>query len=97
MTTSQNFISPMLAKKYYHDESGLPKVDPTGWLASEKIDGVRAIWNGFNSTMYSRTGKVIHASSAFIKYFEIDDKSKKPRFPVFVGKRHEQGNFLKQE
>jgi len=30
-------------------------VDPTGWLMSEKLDGVRCYWNGTN--MYTRTGK----------------------------------------
>lgn len=29
--------------------------DPTGWLMSEKLDGVRCYWNGTN--MYTRTGK----------------------------------------
>lgn len=60
-----NFIQPILAKKYYHDKTGLPKVNPKGWWVSEKIDGVRAIWNGFTKTFYSRTGKLIHAPMEF--------------------------------
>jgi DNA ligase-1 len=28
--------------------------DPTGWLISEKLDGVRCYWNG--QTMYTRNG-----------------------------------------
>jgi DNA ligase-1 len=35
-----NFPGVMLA------HSWTPKIDPTGWLMSEKLDGVRAIWNG---------------------------------------------------
>ena len=33
--------------------------DPTGWLLSEKYDGVRAIWNGVN--FMSRGHKIYHA------------------------------------
>jgi DNA ligase-1 len=36
--------------KVYKDQ------DPTGWWMSEKLDGVRAHWNGKN--FYSRTGKL---------------------------------------
>lgn len=64
-----SFIQPMLAKKYYHDKTGLPKVNPKGWWVSEKFDGVRAIWNGFNKTFYSRTGRLIHAPSASFKAY----------------------------
>lgn len=32
-------MSPMLAKPYTDQ-------NPTGWLISEKLDGVRAIWDG---------------------------------------------------
>ena len=32
--------------------------DPSGWLMSEKMDGVRCYWNG--TTMYTRTGKLFY-------------------------------------
>jgi len=44
-----------------------------GWLMSEKLDGVRAYWNGKN--LISRGGKIINAPKWFIKDyppFEID-------------------------
>ena len=41
-------IAVMLAQNY--DPA---KHDPTGWLMSEKLDGVRCYWDGC-STMYSR-------------------------------------------
>ena len=37
----------------------------TGWVMSEKLDGIRAYWNGKN--LISRGGKIIHAPSWFIK------------------------------
>ena len=33
--------------------------DPTGWLMSEKLDGVRCYWNGKN--MYTRNGNPFYA------------------------------------
>ena len=36
----------MLAKNYIEPKTGKTMVDPTGWWASEKFDGYRAIWNG---------------------------------------------------
>lgn len=42
-------MSLMLAKVWDPETQ-----DPTGWLMSEKLDGVRCFWNG--STMYSRNG-----------------------------------------
>ena len=44
----------MLARRYEH-------TDPRGWWMSEKLDGVRAIWNG--SDFISRSGKVFPAPS----------------------------------
>jgi ATP-dependent DNA ligase len=44
----------MLADKY-----DAKKVDPTGWLMSEKLDGVRAYWDGAN--FYSRNGNAFPA------------------------------------
>ena len=48
----------MLAKKWE------PKTqDPTGWLMSEKLDGIRAYWNGSN--MYSRNGLMFYPPAWF--------------------------------
>ena len=44
----------MLAQNYDPE-----KHDPTGWLMSEKLDGVRCYWNG--STMYTRNGNPFFA------------------------------------
>ena len=38
-----------------------------GWLASEKLDGVRAYWDGEN--LLSRQGKKLNAPSSFTKNF----------------------------
>lgn len=40
--------------------------DPTGWLLSEKLDGVRAYWNG--TRFYSRLGNVFHAPDWFVEH-----------------------------
>lgn len=48
----------MLAKKYEGQ-------DPTGWWMSEKLDGVRAVWDGYK--LISRTGKEFTAPDWFIK------------------------------
>ena len=37
--------------------------DPTGWLMSEKLDGVRCFWNGRN--MYTRNGKLFYPPDWF--------------------------------
>ena len=49
----------MLAKKFNPD-----KHDPTGWLMSEKLDGVRAYWDGYR--FHSRGGKIYNAPDWFI-------------------------------
>lgn len=54
----------MLAKPFFHPKTGDPKVDPTGWLMSEKLDGVRAYWDGHR--FWSRGGKVYNAPEWFI-------------------------------
>lgn len=41
-----------------------PGLDPTGWLVSEKYDGVRALWDG--RRLRSRSGRVIPASAGFL-------------------------------
>jgi DNA ligase-1 len=38
--------------------------DPTGWFLSEKLDGVRAYWNGMR--FLSRQGNVFHAPDWFV-------------------------------
>jgi len=51
-------IKPTLAKSW--DESHNPK----GWLLSEKLDGIRAIWTG--SELITRNQNTIHAPAWFI-------------------------------
>ncbi len=51
---------PMLAKTYQSQ-------DVSGWLMSEKLDGVRGVWNGHK--MYSKNGNLYEAPIAFIKNF----------------------------
>lgn len=50
----------------YHDQN------ITGWVMSEKLDGVRAVWNG--SELLSRQGNRFHPHPDFIKNF--------PPFPL---------------
>jgi DNA ligase 1 len=38
--------------------------DPAGWIASEKLDGCRAYWDG--SQFWTRSGKIINAPALFI-------------------------------
>lgn len=57
-TTGSGSISVMLAEKYDPE-----KHDPSGWLMSEKMDGVRCYWNG--TTMYTRTGKILFAPESW--------------------------------
>ncbi|XP_033114733.1 DNA ligase-like [Anneissia japonica] len=54
----------MLAHKYTDD------VDPKGWWMSEKLDGLRAFWNGNN--FYSRLGNKFYAPEYFTKNFPKD-------------------------
>ena len=57
----------LLLLKTYKDQN------ITGWVMSEKLDGVRAYWNGKN--LISRSGNIIHAPKWFTKNyppFEID-------------------------
>lgn len=46
-----------------HKLSEVPALDPTGWWYSEKLDGVRAYWNG--KDFISRQGNVFHAPAWF--------------------------------
>lgn len=52
-------IEVMLAKKF-----DLAECDPTGWLMSEKLDGVRAVFDG--TRLFTRNGNEIHAPQWFI-------------------------------
>jgi len=57
----------LLLLKTYKDQN------ITGWVMSEKLDGIRAYWNGKH--LISRGGKIIHAPKWFTKHyppFEID-------------------------
>jgi len=50
-------INPLLANKWSDDK------DPTGWWISEKLDGIRAIWDGKN--LVSRLGNIFPAPKWF--------------------------------
>jgi len=57
----------LLLLKVYKDQN------ITGWVMSEKLDGIRAYWDGKN--LLTRSGNIIHAPKWFTKYyppFEID-------------------------
>jgi DNA ligase-1 len=41
--------------------------DISGWVMSEKLDGVRAYWDGEN--LLTRSGKIIHAPKWFVKKY----------------------------
>ena len=56
----------LLLLKVYKDQN------ITNWVMSEKLDGIRAYWNGKN--LISRGGKVIYAPKWFIKGY--------PSFPI---------------
>lgn len=49
-------MSVMLAKNWAGS-------DPAGWWMSEKLDGIRAVWDGMSLT--TRTGQAIHAPAWF--------------------------------
>lgn len=49
---------PMLAHEYADD------INPTGWWISEKMDGVRAIWDG--TRLLSRNGNEFRAPTSFL-------------------------------
>ncbi|KAF3929611.1 hypothetical protein ABW19_dt0209812 [Dactylella cylindrospora] len=56
----------LLAEKWDMEKG----IDPTGWWMSEKLDGVRAYWNG--TQFQSREGNKFHAPDWFIKKFPKD-------------------------
>lgn len=51
-------MKPMLAQTFAET------ADPTGWWMSEKLDGVRAIWDG--TSLWSRNGNRFHAPAEFL-------------------------------
>ncbi|KAL8277259.1 hypothetical protein RQP46_010328 [Phenoliferia psychrophenolica] len=61
-TKKTKVVSVLLAKKF---ELG-GKVDPEGWWVSEKLDGIRAYWDG-QGTLWSRLGNEFHAPAWFTK------------------------------
>jgi len=48
-----------------------PKIDPTGWWMSEKLDGIRAYWDGCN--MWSRTGKLLYVPQELLNLLPKDE------------------------
>jgi DNA ligase-1 len=62
---SKSKFAAMLAKNYD------PKIDPTGWWHSEKLDGVRAAWLG--NEFVSRNNKIFRSPQSFKKYFPKDE------------------------
>ena len=56
-------FNPAYPAMLAHDWKKKGKPDPTGWWASEKYDGLRALWDGEN--FYSRNGKIFHAPQWF--------------------------------
>ncbi len=60
VNAQEHTIQPMLAKTYKGH-------NVQGWLMSEKLDGVRGVWNG--REMCSKNGNVYAAPIAFIKDF----------------------------
>lgn len=69
LATHLVYASPKLQKpKTYNG-----KQDITGWLMSEKLDGIRAYWDG--KKLMTRKGKQIHAPEWFVQNlppFELD-------------------------
>lgn len=52
-----------IVKKVSLAQAWSDKVDPTGYVMSEKLDGMRAYWSG--GKLWTRTGNVIHAPAWF--------------------------------
>lgn len=52
-------ISVLLASNW--EES----IDPTNYMISEKLDGMRMVWTG--KTMYSRNGNIINFPKFFVE------------------------------
>lgn len=59
LTTSSQAAGLMLAKNY--DK----QIDVTGWLMSEKLDGVRCYWTG--KQLLSKNGNILHPPKVFVQ------------------------------
>ncbi len=59
LTTSSQAAGLMLAKAY--DK----QIDVTGWLMSEKLDGVRGYWTG--KQLLSKNGNILHPPKVFVQ------------------------------
>jgi DNA ligase-1 len=76
-------ISPMLAKNWE------PGMDPTGWWHSEKLDGVRSVWN--KRDLVSRNNNVFTAPEWFYNYLPSNNSldgelfTKRQNFQKTVG------------
>jgi DNA ligase-1 len=89
-------VEVMLASVYEPE-----KHDPTGWYMSEKLDGVRCIWDGKN--LYSRNGNLFYPpqyfKDALPKNFELDGElwTKRDDFQkcVSIVKRQDQNDEWK--
>ena len=57
---NEEMIEVTLAEKWNPD-----KHDPTKWLMSEKLDGMRCVWDG--RALWSRNGKPIYAPQFFLQ------------------------------
>jgi DNA ligase-1 len=53
-------LPSLLLAEQWTEDSG---IDPTGYWISEKLDGMRAYWDG--EALYSRNGNVVHAPQWF--------------------------------
>lgn len=62
ITAKSSTESPLLLAQNYSD-----KFDPSNYLASEKLDGVRALWDG--KQLRFRSGRAIHAPAWFTAGF----------------------------
>ena len=60
VSQNEHKIKPLLAKVYRQE-------DVSQWMVSEKLDGVRGIWNG--EKLHFRSGKLIHAPKWFTENF----------------------------
>jgi DNA ligase-1 len=63
------FSSVMLANKYI-EEKHAPSLSTGTWWMSEKLDGLRAVWDG--KTFLSRTGNKFYAPKEFVEDFPSD-------------------------
>ncbi len=60
LSTASSYASELMLPEVYHEQT-----DVTGWLMSEKLDGVRGYWDG--KKLLSKNGTVFHPPAAFIR------------------------------